>query len=154
MLKLSWPWPSLQGHKGHRTVNTILVQDFVSGTPLWSMKEIGIYIEELSCSQAKLTLTYFRRSRRSQKGQYQTRPRFWSQKHLCEVWKWLWYFLRSYRVHKTPWWTDGQTESAHFNVPLQLRWVGDNKQVFYHDTTNRCSDDIPEFLALLRPWVL
>ena len=56
--KLRWPWPSLHAYKGHRKVKTEdLSKILVSGTPLWSMKAIGILIEELSCSQAKLTLT-------------------------------------------------------------------------------------------------
>ena len=35
------------------------------GTPLWSLKVIVIFHEELLCSQAKLTLTQFSRSQRS-----------------------------------------------------------------------------------------
>ena len=50
-----------------------------SETPLWSLKAMSIFLEELSCSQVKLTLTQLTRSQGSQKGQDRTHPRFWPQ---------------------------------------------------------------------------
>ena len=76
------------------------------------------FLDELSRSQA---LTYFTRSQGSYKGQYRTHPRFWYQKHLCEIWKQSGYFFMSYRVHKQSWpWPICQGHRGHTRVNIEL----------------------------------
>ncbi len=50
-----------------------------------------------------LNMTYFKRSKRSDKGQHQTCPRFWYGEYPCKITKRYRQFLQSYCVHKAAW---------------------------------------------------
>ncbi len=85
-------------------------------------------------------MTYFKRSKRSDKGQHRTHPRFWCREYLCKITKRYWQFLQSYRVHKTTWpWTSLKVRKNHtkVNVELVRDFYVENIHVkLQHDTGN------------------
>ncbi len=85
-----------------------------------------------------LNMTYFKRSKRSDKGQHRTHQRFWCGEYLCKITKWYRQFLQSYSVHKAAWpWASlkvrkGQTK---VNVDLARDFYVENIHVkLQHDT--------------------
>ncbi len=87
-----------------------------------------------------LTMTYFKRSKWSDKGQHQTRLRFWCGEYLCKITKRYRQFLQSYRVHKAAWpWASWKVWKGHtkVNVELVRNFYLENIHVkLQHDTGN------------------
>ncbi len=80
-----------------------------------------IIIFTRSCKMLPFEHDLVQRSKRSDKGQHRTHPRFWCGEYLCKITKGYWQFLRSYRVHKAAWlWTSLKVWNSHtkFNVEL------------------------------------
>ncbi len=68
-----------------------------------------------------LNVTYFKRSKRSDKGQHQTRPKFWCGEYLCKITKRYRQFLQSYRVHKATWPRASlEVQKGHTKVNVEL----------------------------------
>ncbi len=82
--------------------------------------------EALSYSQGAarcchLNMTYFKRSKGSDKGQHRTRPRIWCSEYLCKIVKWYWQFLQSYHFQKAAWpWTSLKVQKGHTKVNVEL----------------------------------
>ncbi len=89
-----------------------------------------------------LNMTYFKRSKRSDKGHHRTRPRFWYGEYLCKITKRYRQFLRSYSVHMAAWpwpWPslNGQKSHIKVNVELVREFYVENIHVkLQHDTGN------------------
>ncbi len=62
-----------------------------------------IIIFRRSCKMLPFEHYLVQWSKRSDKGQHQTRPRFWCGEYLCKITKGYWQFLLSYCVHKAAW---------------------------------------------------
>ncbi len=85
-----------------------------------------------------LILRKFRISKRSEKGQFQTHPRFGCGKYPCKV-TWCMQFLQNYHIHKavrlwasskvTIWWMQ-----FSFDLDVGLYIVPDQQYNMYHDT--------------------
>ncbi len=68
-----------------------------------------------------LNITYFKRLKRSNKGQHRTHPRFWCGEYLCKITKWCRQFLQSYRVHEEAWpWASLKIQKGHTKVNVEL----------------------------------
>ncbi len=80
------------------------------------------------------------RSKRSDKGQHWTHPRFWCGEYLCKITKGYWQLLQSYRVHKAAWaWASLKVWKGHtkFNIKLVRNFYVKNIHVnLQHDTVN------------------
>ncbi len=85
-------------------------------------------------------MTYFKRSKRSDKGQHRSRQRFWCGEYLCKITKRYRQFLQSYSVHKEAWpWASLKVRKGHtkFNVALIRDFYVENIHVkLQHDTGN------------------
>ncbi len=84
-----------------------------------------------------LNRTYFKRSKRSDKGQHRTRSRFWCE-YLFKITKWYRKFLQSYRVHKAAWpWASLKVQKGHTKVNVELVRAFDVENIhvkLQHDT--------------------
>ncbi len=68
-----------------------------------------------------LNMTYFKRSKRSDKGQHRTHPRFWCGEYHCKITKQYLQFLQSYRVHNAAWpWASLNVRKDHTKVNVEL----------------------------------
>ncbi len=68
-----------------------------------------------------LNMSYFKRSKRSDKSQHRTRPRFWCGEYLCKITKRYRQFLQSYRVHKAAWPRASlKAQKGHTKVNVEL----------------------------------
>ncbi len=87
-----------------------------------------------------LNMTYFKRSKRSDKGQYRTHPRFWCGEYLCKIIKWYMQFLQSCRVHKAAWRLASlKVQKGHTKVNVELIWDFYVENIYVklqHDTGN------------------
>ncbi len=83
---------------------------------------------------------YFKRSKRSDKGQHQTRPRFWCVEYLCEITKWHRQFQQTYLVHKAAWpWASLKVQKGYAKVNVEFVWdfyVENIHVMLQHDTGN------------------
>ncbi len=112
---------------------------------MYSYNMIQANSDALSYSQeaarcCHLNMTYFKRSKRSDKGQHQTCPRFWCGEYLCKITKRYRQFLQSYRVHKAAWpWASLKVQKDHtkVNVKFIRDFYVENIHVkLQHDTGN------------------
>ncbi len=87
-----------------------------------------------------LNMTYFKRSKRADKGQHRTRLRFWCGKYLYKITKRYRQFLQSYRVHKAAWpWASLKVQKVHTKVNAELVqdfYVENIHVKLQHDTGN------------------
>ncbi len=85
-------------------------------------------------------MTYFKRSKRSNKGQHRSRPRFWWREYLCKITKWYRQLLQSYRVHNAACpWTSLKVQKGHTKVnvePVRDLYVENIHVKLQHDTYN------------------
>ncbi len=66
-------------------------------------------------------MTYFKRSKRSDKGQHRTRQRFRCGEYLCKITKRYRQFLQSYSVQKAAWpWASLKVWKCHTKVNIEL----------------------------------
>ncbi len=67
-----------------------------------------------------LNMTYFKRSKTSDKVQHRTHQRFWCGECLWKITKRYWQSLQSYRVHKAAWPWDSFKVNGHTKVNVEF----------------------------------
>ncbi len=100
-----------------------------------------------------LNMTHFKRSKRSDKGQHRTRPRFWCGEYLCKITNCYKQFLQSYHVHKAAWyWASLKVQKDHTKVNVEFFrdfYVENIHVKLQHDTGN-----LWRIIAFTRFWML
>ncbi len=130
--KAAWPWDSLKVQICHTKVNVYSYNMMQANSDALSYSQ-----EAARCCH--LNMTYFKRSKSSDKGQYWTHPRFWCGEYFCKITKWYWQFLQSYRVHKAAWpWASLKVQKGHTKVNVEFiqDFYVENIHVKLHDTGN------------------
>ncbi len=93
--KITWPLVRWKHKKDHTMNSSEILMWKIS---LFSYNMIYAIADELSHSQASLTLNYFESSKRSHKGQCLTYPNVWCRRYPFKD-TWYRHILKSYQVH-------------------------------------------------------